>query len=555
MRTRPAPAMSTALDLIAIGRVSVDLYGQQIGSRLEDVSTFAKALGGCPANVAVGVARLGLKPALISRVGDEPMGRFVREQLAREGVETRGVQVDPQRLTSLVLLGVRDEQTFPLIFYLENCADGALCEDDIDEGFLASSRSILITGTHFSLPNAASAQRKAIDAAKAHGARVILDIDYRPNLWGIGGHGAGDAFLAGFLSGYLRDEPHEVSARLANACGALAVSRLLCSPEFPTRAELDHYLAHGSSHRALREDSRLNHLHWATTRRDIPKTLRVLAMEGRSELRQLALRRSVPVERLARLEALAVDAVARVAAGRGGFRVLLDGTHGAAALRDAERARLWLAQPVERPASRPLEFEAASLAAHLEPWPAALTVKCLCLYHPDDRAELRGAQERNLLRLAAACRAQQRELLLEIAAGGHGELEESTTARVLSRLYELGIRPDWWGLEPQPGASAWERCAAVIAANDEYCRGALVCGLDEPPERIARALALAAAVPLVRGLVAGGSILTGGAQAWLAGEKSDETATVEIAARFAALVEVWSTVRDPRLDRAERSAN
>src|SRR5437667_2622946 len=71
--------MSTALDLIAIGRVSVDLYGQQIGSRLEDVSTFAKALGGCPANVAIGVARLGLKPALISRVGDEPMGRFVRE--------------------------------------------------------------------------------------------------------------------------------------------------------------------------------------------------------------------------------------------------------------------------------------------------------------------------------------------------------------------------------------------------------------------------------------------------------------------------------------------
>ena len=650
MRTQPAPAMSTALDLIAIGRVSVDLYGQQIGSRLEDVSTFAKALGGCPANVAIGVARLGLKPALISRVGDEPMGRFVREQLAREGVETRGVRVDPQRLTSLVLLGVRDEQTFPLIFYRENCADSALCEDDIDEGFVASSRSILITGTHFSLPNAASAQRKAIAAAKAHGARVILDIDYRPNLWGIGGHGAGesryarsarvtdvlssvlpdcdlivgteeelhvaagieetlgairriralssavivckrgprgcivfpdripdaledglvaagldvevynvlgagDAFLAGFLSGYLRDEPHEVSARLANACGALAVSRLLCSPEFPTRAELDHYLAYGSSHRALREDSRLNHLHWATTRRDIPKTLRVLAMEGRSELRQLALRRSVPVERLARLEALAVDAVARVAAGRGGFGVLLDGTHGAAALRDAERAQLWLAQPVERPASRPLEFEAASLAAHLEPWPGALTVKCLCLYHPDDRAELRGAQERNLLRLAAACRALQRELLLEIAAGGHGELEEGTTARVLSRLYELGIRPDWWALEPQPGASAWDRCAAVIAANDEYCRGVLVCGLDEPPERIAGALALAAAVPLVRGLVAGGSILTGGAQAWLAGEESDETTTVEIAARFAALVEVWSTVRDPRLDRAERSAN
>ena len=113
--------------------------------------------------------------------------------------------------------------------------------------------------------------------------------------------------------------------------------------------------------------------------------------------------------------------------------MLLDGTHGAAALRDAERARLWLAQPVERPASRPLEFEAASLAAHLEPWPATLTVKCLCLYHPDDRAELRGAQERNLLRLAAACRAQQRELLLEIAARGLISRRSGSRARSHSR--------------------------------------------------------------------------------------------------------------------------
>ncbi|HKF96816.1 MAG TPA: PfkB family carbohydrate kinase, partial [Steroidobacteraceae bacterium] len=114
--------MLTELDLIAIGRVSVDLYGQQIGSRLEDVATFAKAVGGCPANVAIGVARLGLRSALITRVGDEPMGRFVREQLAREGVDLRGVHVDPQRLTSLVLLSVRDEHTFPLIFYRDNCA-------------------------------------------------------------------------------------------------------------------------------------------------------------------------------------------------------------------------------------------------------------------------------------------------------------------------------------------------------------------------------------------------------------------------------------------------
>src|SRR5882762_3861087 len=88
---------------------------------------------------------------------------------------------------------VRDHHTFPLIFYRDNCADSALSEDDIDEGLVASARAILVTGTHFSIPQAARAQHKAIDVAKAHGGRVILDIDYRPNLWGIGGHGAGES--------------------------------------------------------------------------------------------------------------------------------------------------------------------------------------------------------------------------------------------------------------------------------------------------------------------------------------------------------------------------
>src|ERR1700750_1988806 len=90
--------VSTELDLVTIGRVSVDLYGEQVGGRLEDVSTFAKAVGGCPANIAIGVARLGSKSGLITRVGDEPMGRFVLEQLQREGVNTSGVKTDPERL-------------------------------------------------------------------------------------------------------------------------------------------------------------------------------------------------------------------------------------------------------------------------------------------------------------------------------------------------------------------------------------------------------------------------------------------------------------------------
>ena len=102
------------LDLITIGRSSVDLYGAQVGGRLEDMGSFDKYIGGSPTNIACGTARLGLKSAVITGVGDEHMGRFIREQLEREGVDTRGVKTDADRLTALVLLGIRDQDRFPL---------------------------------------------------------------------------------------------------------------------------------------------------------------------------------------------------------------------------------------------------------------------------------------------------------------------------------------------------------------------------------------------------------------------------------------------------------
>ena len=181
------------LDVITIGRSSVDLYGAQVGGRLEDMGSFNKYIGGSPTNIACGAARLGLKSGLITRVGDEHMGRFIREQLTREGVDVGGVATDPDRLTALVLLGIRDEDQFPLIFYRENCADMGLSEDDIDEDYIASSRAVVPTGTHLSNPRTEAAVLKALNLARKHGLRTGLDIDYRPNLWGVAGHGDGES--------------------------------------------------------------------------------------------------------------------------------------------------------------------------------------------------------------------------------------------------------------------------------------------------------------------------------------------------------------------------
>lgn len=180
------------LDVICLGRIAVDLYGQQIGARLEDESTFAKYLGGSSGNVAYGTAIQGLRSGMLARVGDEHMGRFLREELTRVGADTRYLITDQTRLTGLVLLGIKDQETFPLIFYRDNCADMALTPADISEDYIASSRALAITGTHLSHPNTRAAVLTALEYAEKHGLRRALDIDYRPVLWGLTSLGDGE---------------------------------------------------------------------------------------------------------------------------------------------------------------------------------------------------------------------------------------------------------------------------------------------------------------------------------------------------------------------------
>lgn len=625
------------LDLISIGRSSVDLYGQQIGGRLEDMESFSKAVGGCPTNIAIGTARLGLKSAVITRVGDEQMGRFILEQLQREGVETKGVVVDPRRLTSLVILGVRDEKTFPLIFYRTDCADAALDESEIDEFFIASAKAVVVTGTHFAIPNAAKAQRKAIAFARKHGRKVVFDVDYRPNLWGLAGHaageeryirsdsvtqhlqailpdcdlivgteeelhaaggsedtlaairnirsqskativckrgpmgcvvfpgaipdsiedgikgpgfpvevynvlGAGDAFMSGFLRGYLSDEPIETCCTWANACGAFAVSRLLCSPESPTFEELQFFLKQGSPHRALRHDVAVNHVHWATTRRPQATTLMALAIDHRSQIEAMADEAGAPHERIQLFKRLAVDAAARIAKGAEGFGMLLDGRHGREALFRAGDHGFWVARPLEVPGSRPLRLETdadGSLGAALNEWPVDHVVKVLAFYHPDDDAALKAEQEATLKRVALACRQVGRELLVEIICSKNGTVGDGTMASVMRRLYAIGIKPDWWKLEAQPSEAAWAAIDAAIAENDPYCRGVVLLGLDAPLPELEQAFRLAQTAKTVKGFAVGRSIFGEAARGWFAGKLDDEAATAMMAERFGRLVDAW----------------
>jgi 5-dehydro-2-deoxygluconokinase len=190
-------AAGRSRDIICLGRLAVDLYAQQVGARLEDVSSFAKYLGGSSANIAFGCARLGLASAMLARVGNDHMGRFLTETLTNEGCDVSHVRIDRERLTALVLLGLKDRDTFPLVFYRENCADMAVDENDFDEAFIASSRALLITGTHLSTEQVNRTSRRALEFARRNNVRTVLDIDYRPVLWGLTGKADGETrFIA-----------------------------------------------------------------------------------------------------------------------------------------------------------------------------------------------------------------------------------------------------------------------------------------------------------------------------------------------------------------------
>jgi len=175
-----------------MGRAAIDLYAEQVGARLEDATSFAKYLGGSPANTGVGASRLGLKVAMLTRVGDEHNGRFLRETLAAEGVDVSHVKTDPKKLTALVFLGIKDRETFPLIFYRHDCADMAIAPEDFDARFLGSAKALLVSGTHFSQERIANTCFEAITTAKGGNARIVFDIDYRPVLWGLTAPGRGE---------------------------------------------------------------------------------------------------------------------------------------------------------------------------------------------------------------------------------------------------------------------------------------------------------------------------------------------------------------------------
>jgi 5-dehydro-2-deoxygluconokinase len=335
--------MNKIYDSLHMGRSSIDLYANEIGAPFVDIQSFAAYVGGSPTNISVGARRLGLKTALLTGLGNDPVGDFIFDFLQKEGVETKCCLRKPGYRTSAVLLGIEPPDKFPLVYYRDNCADMEITIDDVLVAPIAESRVFQFAGTNLSKEPSRSATMFAAELAKRKGTEVVFDIDFRPDQWhdprafgvavrsilpqvdivigtedelnaallldveqmtlthsqvsdttvagnveeavtrllslgprallqklgadGVRVHvkeadgavtridapgypvevynilGAGDAFAAGFLYGYVKDWGWYKAARLANACGAIVVTQHGCANFMPTMVEVEDFVA------------------------------------------------------------------------------------------------------------------------------------------------------------------------------------------------------------------------------------------------------------------------------------------------------------------------
>lgn len=331
--------MPKTYDMLNMGRSGLDLYSNDVGAAFVDITSFAAYVGGSPTNISVGARRLGLNTALLTAVGEDPVGDFILNFLNKERVETRFIPRKPGRRSSAVVLGIEPPDKFPLVYYRDNCADIELTIDDVLASPITDCTVFQFAGTNLSKEPSRSATLFGAETARRAGAKVVLDIDFRPNQWhdprafGVtvrsalrlvdivigtedelnaamlsdpaqielthsqisdahvvgdtqnaiaemlragaeivaekrGEHGArlhqaggkpvdvpgfpveiynilgaGDAFGAGFLYGYVKGWDWYKAARLGNACGAIVVTKHGCANFMPTMPEIEAFVA------------------------------------------------------------------------------------------------------------------------------------------------------------------------------------------------------------------------------------------------------------------------------------------------------------------------
>ena len=620
-------------DLVCMGRVAVDLYAEQIHSPLENAQSFRKYLGGCAGNISVGISRLGLKSAMFSCTGTDAMGKFLRQQLHHEGVDTTLLRDTSEHLTALVLLGVSPPDRFPLIFYRENCADMQIRPEDADPAFLRKAKALLFTGTCLSSPSMKVATQAAVKTAKEQGCAVILDIDYRPVLWGLtaagdgesrfvaseavtkelqpllkdldliigteeevmiaGGTetledalqvirdssnatvvlkrgekgcevfepgsqrsrtarpfpikvlnilGAGDAFAAGFLRGWLHGETLETCALWGNANGALTVTRHGCAPSMASFEELQYLIENFDSDPNILTNSRLLRLHQRTILgkpRNYP--LQVLAFDHRTQFEDSCKQHNQPTSRITEFKSLVFEGFKKVATERPDLplALLVDPQYGADILQDSAYASYSVGAPIEQAGSYPVEWLCGEeLHEHLLSRPSEWFIKVLWHYHTDLPAAEKERQLIQLKRLEEICQLLDRRLMLELILPAHLSQDGNAMAAAIDEVYEAQITPFWWKIMALDTKMEWQHVTAALDRHDSEA-GIIVLGKNAPLETFPAWFKTLRSTPHTCGFAIGRSIFWKPWESFISGSMAPDEIPSIIEKNYVAVLEMW----------------
>lgn len=170
-------------DLLTIGRSSIDLYSANVGSPFTDIKAFNAFVGGCPTNIAVGATRLGLHCAILTGIGNDQVGAFIKSFLDKEKVVTDFVPTLTGTRSSAVILGIEPPDKFPLVYYRDNCADIQLDIDHIQAIPFGDFKAAIFSGTAFSKEPSRTAMFYALERAAQNNVTTLLDLDFRADQW------------------------------------------------------------------------------------------------------------------------------------------------------------------------------------------------------------------------------------------------------------------------------------------------------------------------------------------------------------------------------------
>ena len=572
---------SRPLDLICMGRVAVDLYAEQLHSPLEDAQSFRKYLGGSAGNTAVGSSRLGLKSAMFSCVGTDDMGVYLRKFLESEGVNTSLLRNTPDHLTALVLLGVDPPDRFPLIFYRENCADMQIKKEDINPEIFSQTKALLITGTGISTPAMRNTTMEAVKVAKSCGCAIVLDIDFRPVLWGltelgdgetrfvsstkvtkelqlflseldliVGTEeeiqicagiipkknsetidscipiireqssativlkrgkagcevfpldlsksistrsfnievlnvlGAGDAFMSGFLRGWLREENMETCALYGNACGALVVTRHGCSPSSPSFEEMDYFIKYFDEVKDLAHQPIMNQMHLRTELGNPQKNdLLILDLENQIQFEKSCFDKEISLDLISEFKEQVHEGFKSVIKSNHNYNqaILVDTKYCQNILKNSGNTDYTIGVPIEIPNSLNLElFSDKSLYKHLLERPVSWFVKVICYYNLRMSSKVKNELLVKLRKLNDICISLKRKLMIELKIqDSFGENNSSVIldnqkshdyplSHAISELYRAGIHPFWWAIKTPNNEKDWDEITKKLDEFDPF---------------------------------------------------------------------------------------